>query len=265
MTTRLCSSISNPRRRAWRSQTPVLFSTTVASTNRKSGCLKLLSAAQITFFTCSFFFKWQRSKNAWVKGCNISRQFALLSTDIWSWISRQLEFSFLNNDETNVFLKCRKLYCIHKWTYWSFLLQCICCSSILIDNTVFPLRCFSGACHVWAVPTSATGANTGMTAPTTLAHAPSRRDESRSLRWAPTQGRWSKCYTWFTFFTHEHQLFSFQLCTAEREKPWVEVLSCVHLQAQRQSNHGPLRQHPRIPHILLLTSSGQFFRWEPAK
>lgn len=42
MITRLCSFISSLRRQAWHSQTPVLFSTTVAFTNRKSVCAERL-------------------------------------------------------------------------------------------------------------------------------------------------------------------------------------------------------------------------------
>lgn len=52
-----------------------------------------------------------------------------------------------------------------------------------------------GVCPVWAVPTSATGVNTDTTVLTTLAHVPSRRDVSRSLRSVACTGLWWKDFS----------------------------------------------------------------------
>lgn len=51
----------------------------------------------------------------------------------------------------------------------------------IADFLLFDAFCLD-ASHVWAVLTSATGVNTDTTVPMTHAHAPSKRDESRSLR-----------------------------------------------------------------------------------
>ena len=71
VTTRSCSSISSPRRRAWLSQIPVLFSTTAACTSRKSPhtCLNLwyftVRVSQMYFSSLNYTFYFLIGFSEW--------------------------------------------------------------------------------------------------------------------------------------------------------------------------------------------------------
>lgn len=181
MTTRLCSSISSPKKQAWPLQTPVLFSTTVVCTSRKSQCLFVFYTLQYNTLCDLLFY----CTSVWVflRKIRISQDgskhtlFVVNVTSLtfqggsWRSLSSHMLCILIKKlMEIVLYVFCRVLYLCSPVHYLFTIPSCL--------SSAFHL----GVCHVWVVPTSATGVNTDMTVPTTLAHVPFRRDVSKNQR-----------------------------------------------------------------------------------